>query len=176
MKTPVPQLALLLVALLYLPSCSTSADATDEEFYFAKAAGEKSLALSYLKRAQFARKKQVEYLELAETQEALLRDLRAELARLRADNNKRAQQIQGLKTESANLAKALKAATDAKAQVAAKTRALQEEKKALEGGISGLKAEIAALKKQQKALEDEKRQLMEALGIEPAEKKEDREP
>lgn len=156
--------SLIGIVLLGLMACKTE-DAADEEFYYAEAKGEYSLATSYQKRAQYAREKQVEYLVLAEEQEERLRNLRAEIAVRRADNDKRAKQVQGLKKEAADLANAVKTATKTKNDSVAAKNKLAEEIETEKAAITKLKSEIAALKAERKKAEDEEKAVKEAFGI-----------
>ncbi|MFT7617927.1 MAG: chromosome segregation ATPase [Planctomycetota bacterium] len=158
---------LLLVALMTLGACQTQEDAADEEFYFAEAKGEYGLALSYLKRAQYAREKQVEYLELAEEQEEQLRNLRAEIAQRRGDNDKRAKQVQGLKTEATVLSKELATFGKTKADIIEAKAKVFGELVAEKAAITKLEAEIAEVRAKRKQLEEEKMALQKAFGVLP---------
>ncbi len=157
---------LILAACLILGACETPEDPADEEFYFAEARGEQNLALSYLKRAQYARNKQVEFLKLAETQEELLRELRGEVTKQRGVNNKLAQQVQTLKAEAATLTKEASALATAKKANGDKIKGLSGEIAANKKSIAELEAEIKVLKKKKADLAKEQEELRQAFGPE----------
>ncbi len=150
---------LCVFVLAALAACATERiDPGVEESHFATVRSEQNLALSYLKRAQFAREKQVEYLELAEIQEKRLRDLRVEVSKRRADNKKLAEQVRLLAAQNAALEKTLKdkkVVTDKIAAEKATIAKLEKEARNLEV-ISKLKQEILDLKVKQDGAEEKK--------------------
>ena len=153
--------------LLLAPLCAVLAGCgTDDisnarqERFFARTDNEVGRVKSSVERYNWAKGKNEEYALLVDEAEAELRTLREELIELRRGNDKRAQELAGLRAEAQKLdgeiAAAGKAVEEKKKAVAgaqAELKKVEEERAALRGRLAKLKTDLPFTRRQIESIE-----------------------
>lgn len=140
-----------LIALLGLLSACGTGEISNakQERFFARAESEEGRLKNYIRRYNWAKEQGEDYASLVDEAEAEFTKLREELVQLRRGNDKRAQELAGLRAETKKL----------DGDVAAAKKVLDEKKKA----AAGAKAAVDKAEKERAGLAARLQKLKTAL-------------